>query len=135
MIAARRIRDPFFTTKAVGKGSGQGLAIARSVIVNKHGGTLRFEPEMVNLAFFGSRYPVSTADRAAAYLGLDTLGALVLGHGVFKSGVATGLEGFSLQRLWQHSLDVAASATDGAAIPVQDAFAQMDALDAVEANA
>jgi putative nucleotidyltransferase with HDIG domain len=41
---------------------------------------------------------------------LDTLGALVLGHGVFKSGVATGLEGFSLERLWQHSLDVAATA-------------------------
>ena len=66
--------------------------------------------KMVNSAFFGSRQPVSTADRAVAYLGLDTLGALVLGHGVFKSGVTTGIEGFSLERLWQHSLDVAAAA-------------------------
>jgi HD-like signal output (HDOD) protein len=66
--------------------------------------------KLVNSAFFGSRQPVSTADRAVAYLGLDTLGALVLGHGVFKSGVTTGIVGFSLERLWQHSLDVAAAA-------------------------
>ena len=66
--------------------------------------------KLVNSAFFGSRQPVSTADRAVAYLGLDTLGALVLGHGVFKSGKTTGVEGFSLERLWQHSLDAAAAA-------------------------
>ncbi|MFA5941735.1 MAG: ATP-binding protein [Sinimarinibacterium sp.] len=35
-----RIFEPFFTTKEVGKGSGQGLAIARAVIVDKHGGEL-----------------------------------------------------------------------------------------------
>lgn len=38
-----RIFDPFFTTKDVGVGSGQGLAIARSVIVEKHDGTLEVE--------------------------------------------------------------------------------------------
>ncbi|MDF7808021.1 response regulator [Pontiellaceae bacterium B12219] len=38
-----RIFDPFFTTKDVGRGSGQGLAIAREVIVNKHGGKFFFE--------------------------------------------------------------------------------------------
>jgi signal transduction histidine kinase len=35
-----KIYEPFFTTKPVGKGSGQGLATARSAIVDKHRGTL-----------------------------------------------------------------------------------------------
>ncbi|MEJ2078645.1 MAG: PAS domain-containing protein [Acidobacteriota bacterium] len=38
-----RVFDPFFTTKEVGKGTGQGLAIARSVVMDKHGGLLRCE--------------------------------------------------------------------------------------------
>jgi len=38
-----KIYDPFFTTKEVGRGTGQGLAIVRSVIVDKHGGSVRFE--------------------------------------------------------------------------------------------
>jgi len=66
--------------------------------------------KLVNSAFFGSRQPATTANRAVAYLGLDTLGALVLGHNVFKSGVTTGIAGFSLERLWQHSLDTAVAA-------------------------
>ena len=40
-----RIFEPFFTTKQVGKGTGQGLVIARSAVVDKHQGTLRFETE------------------------------------------------------------------------------------------
>jgi signal transduction histidine kinase len=39
------IFDHFFTTKEVGKGTGQGLALARAVIVDKHQGTLTFDTE------------------------------------------------------------------------------------------
>ncbi len=35
-----RIYDPFFTTKDIGEGTGQGLAIAFNAVVNKHKGTL-----------------------------------------------------------------------------------------------
>jgi putative nucleotidyltransferase with HDIG domain len=83
--------------------------------------------KMVNSAFFGSRRPVSTADRAVAYLGLDTLGALVLGHSAFKSGVASGIKGFSLEQLWQHSLDVAVAAR---AVAVYQNFPQPKADEA-----
>ena len=35
-----KIFDPIFTTKPVGKGTGQGLAISHDVIANKHQGTI-----------------------------------------------------------------------------------------------
>jgi two-component system NtrC family sensor kinase len=41
-----RVFDPFFTTKEVGKGTGQGLAIARAAVVGKNGGTIDFETEV-----------------------------------------------------------------------------------------
>jgi PAS domain S-box-containing protein len=37
-----RIFDPFFSTKEVGRGSGQGLAISRTIIHDKHDGELDF---------------------------------------------------------------------------------------------
>jgi signal transduction histidine kinase len=57
-----RVFDPFFTTKEVGKGTGQGLAIARSVVVTKHGGTLTFESEVGKGTTFTIRLPMDGAD-------------------------------------------------------------------------
>lgn len=54
-----RIFDPFFTTKDVGKGTGQGLAIAYSVIVEKHGGALEFETKENAGTTFIIRLPLS----------------------------------------------------------------------------
>ncbi len=39
----QKIFDPFFTTKEVGRGTGQGLAIARSIVVDQHHGELRVD--------------------------------------------------------------------------------------------
>jgi two-component system NtrC family sensor kinase len=61
-----RIYDPFFTTKEVGKGTGQGLALAHSAIVVKHGGTLRFESECGKGTTFFIRLPVNAPESAAA---------------------------------------------------------------------
>jgi PAS domain S-box-containing protein len=43
-----KIFDLFFTTKTAGKGSGQGLAISHSVIVEKHNGTIDLESQEGN---------------------------------------------------------------------------------------
>jgi PAS domain S-box-containing protein len=52
-----RIFEPFFTTKEVGKGTGQGLAIARSVVAGKHGGKLWFETVVGQGTTFFMRLP------------------------------------------------------------------------------
>ena len=54
-----RIFDPFFTTKEVGRGTGQGLALARAIVVEKHGGTLTFDTEMGKGTTFYVRLPLS----------------------------------------------------------------------------
>ena len=38
-----RIFESFFTTKAPGRGTGQGLALARNVVVERHEGTISFK--------------------------------------------------------------------------------------------
>lgn len=56
-----RIFDPFFTTKPVGRGTGQGLAIARSVIVDRHGGKISFTTEAGVGTTFELRLPAFTS--------------------------------------------------------------------------
>ena len=53
--------NPFFTTKPVGKGTGQGLSVAYGVIVQKHAGTISFETEMGVGTTFIIRIPIGPA--------------------------------------------------------------------------
>jgi PAS domain S-box-containing protein len=61
-----RIFDPFFTTKEVGRGSGQGLAIARSVVEQMHRGELRFESVVGEGTTFFVRLPLEERKEKAA---------------------------------------------------------------------
>ena len=56
---AERVFDPFFTTKEIGRGTGQGLAIARRIVVERHGGTLTFDTEPGAGTAFHVRLPAS----------------------------------------------------------------------------
>jgi two-component system, NtrC family, sensor kinase len=53
-----KVFDPFFSTKGVGKGTGQGLAISHAVVTEKHGGTLTFDTEIGRGTTFIIRLPV-----------------------------------------------------------------------------
>ena len=79
---ADRIYDPFFTTKDVGRGTGQGLAIARQIVVERHGGSIDFETRAGRGTTFHVRLPVAEpvvvddlerpeADRRLQNAGLD----------------------------------------------------------------
>jgi signal transduction histidine kinase len=61
-----RVFDPFFTTKPVGKGTGQGLAIARSIVVDKHGGKLTFESRVGQGTRFHVELPIVATERGIA---------------------------------------------------------------------
>lgn len=51
--------NPFFTTKDVGKGTGQGLAVAHDIVVSKHGGEISFQTEEGVGTSFIVRLPLS----------------------------------------------------------------------------
>jgi signal transduction histidine kinase len=53
-----RIFDAFFTTKEVGRGTGQGLAISRAIVVERHGGTLTFDSQVGVGTTFYVRIPI-----------------------------------------------------------------------------
>jgi len=54
-----RIFDPFFTTKPIGRGTGQGLAIARAIVVDHHGGSLSFDSVADQGTTFVIRIPIT----------------------------------------------------------------------------
>jgi two-component system NtrC family sensor kinase len=63
--ARAKLFDPFFTTKELGKGTGQGLAIARSVVVDKHQGSITFTTELGKGTTFFIRLPLSAGEKAS----------------------------------------------------------------------
>jgi signal transduction histidine kinase len=58
-----KIYDPFFTTKEVGRGTGQGLAIARSIVVDKHGGSISVQSTPGVGTCFTLRLPLSGTEQ------------------------------------------------------------------------
>jgi len=52
---AEKIFNPFFTTKPVGKGTGQGLALAKDFVVKGHGGLLK----LINVERFSTTFQIS----------------------------------------------------------------------------
>ena len=57
-----QVFNPFFTTKEVGVGTGQGLAIAYDIVVHKHRGSLTFETVQGEGTTFIIRLPVGSPD-------------------------------------------------------------------------
>ena len=62
----RRIYDPFFTTKDVGKGTGLGMAISYQIVVDKHGGMLKCRSQPSEGTEFWIQIPVNCALTNAA---------------------------------------------------------------------
>jgi PAS domain S-box-containing protein len=62
----RLVFEPFFTTKEVGKGTGQGLPLARAVVVDKHGGTIDVSSAPGEGTEFVLRLPIDGKRTAAA---------------------------------------------------------------------
>jgi PAS domain S-box-containing protein len=54
-----RIFEPFVTTKEVGRGAGQGLALSRGIVVEKLKGSLHFETETGKGTTFYIRLPIA----------------------------------------------------------------------------
>jgi len=89
------MRDPSSTVESLGQ------IIARDI-----GMTARVL-QIVNSAVFGLREKISSPGQAATFLGLDTLRSLVLSVGVFSQFEPSEIEEFSVEQIWQHSLEVA----------------------------
>ena len=54
-----RVFEPFFSTKAAGEGSGQGLAICRAIVTERHGGDITLWSEVGTGTRFTIRLPIA----------------------------------------------------------------------------
>ncbi|HVA47409.1 MAG TPA: response regulator [Pirellulales bacterium] len=84
--------------------------------------------QLVNSSYFGLRQRVGTPQQAAAALGTEVLRALVLSIKAFSHEDQIKLPGFDIERLFEHSLAVGATAralarlSGGATALVNDSF-------------
>ncbi len=86
------------TTEAVAKVIGKDIGMTTRIL------------QLANSAFFGLPTSVGTVDRAVAYLGLDTVGSLVLAQGVFSSYETAQRGGFDVEKSMLHGMRTAAIA-------------------------
>ena len=63
---AARVFEPFFTTKEVGRGTGQGLALAYTLVTDRHAGLITFTSEPGVGTTFTMRLPISGRPQQAA---------------------------------------------------------------------
>jgi len=66
--------------------------------------------KLVNSAFFGLGNEISSPGEAVAYLGTDTIKSLILVTHAFAESEVIQVEGFSIESLWAHSLQVSKAA-------------------------
>ena len=59
--ARDQVFEPFFTTKPPGKGTGQGLAICRTIVAERHGGEMTFTSEVGRGTTFRIRLPLASS--------------------------------------------------------------------------
>lgn len=57
-----KIFQPFFTTKQIGKGTGQGLALSYDIIVNKHNGDIKVESKEGKGTKFTVKLPIENIE-------------------------------------------------------------------------
>jgi len=87
------LRSPSGTIGRVGEIISKDVSMAAKIL------------QMVNSAYFGMPHHVSSPSQAASLLGLDTLRTLVLSVHIFSGFKHSGQKGFSIENLWEHSLN------------------------------
>lgn len=92
------LNDPAISTQAIG------ALISRDIALTAH------LLKIVNSAFFGLAQRVNQPSEAVAYLGLDTLKAVVLAAGIFEKWSVDPASGFCMETAAEHGQKVGAIA-------------------------